>query len=402
MRRLSTLVLLIIAAAASAFADCTPGTLDVFSSTNIAVGEVPANSDGCAIGTPVKGDAVSINAGGETIAMTVVKYSPGITVGTATLRGILQLASVDPAPEKLQLINNETTVSVTIGTATFNARVLNPSPNYFHYNWSVGPATSGNPNGGSGSSGTTATASATSGSTGTTSNNNAGAILLQGSAQYASSGMFGTKVGSARTVATISIDTTDQSAPSFVDNNTATLGFQWAVPPLGNLLKQGTIGFQGSAAKAFHSDIHDLDATVMVTGWLPIIHTLNVFNRQGQFISAPLSFTASYGYRNRDMDSQTFHGKVFEATALYHVFAADRYKLDFAGDWTVDDLTNRPPTTPRTQRLYKATISYLADPAAGFSLLTSFEDGSAGVMLTKVRQYFVGLAVSKINFSGGK
>jgi hypothetical protein len=391
-----TLVLLLSATAvSSAFADCGTATLSTFSNTNISVGEVPANADDCQIGTPAAGDAASITAGGETIAMTVVKYSAGITTATATLRGIVRLAVVDPAPEKLQLINNETSVSVTIGKATFSARVLSPTPNYFRYRWSVGPATSGDPNGGS-------SASSTTGSGSTSTSNSAGAIRVQYTAQYANSGMLGTKVGSTQTVATVDIDTTDQNDPSFIDNNKATLGFQWAVPPVSNLLKQGTIGFSGSAAKSFHQDIHDIDATVNFSGWLPVIHTLNLFNRSGQFISAPLSFTASYGYRNREQSGDTFHGRVFEATALYHIFAADRYKLDLSGDWTVNDLSNRPPTTPRSQRLYKATISYLADPAAGFSLLTSFEDGSAGVMLTKVRQYFVGLAVSKINFSGGK
>ena len=405
MKRILTLVLLLSAAAvSSAFADCGTATLSTFSNTNVSVGEVPANADDCQVGTPAKGDTASITAGGETIAMTVVKYSAGITTATATLRGILQLAVVDPAPEKLQLINNETNVSVTIGKATFSARVLNPTPNYFRYRWSVGPATSGDPNGGGSGSSTTSgiIANDTAGSGSTSTSKSAGAIRVQYSAQYANSGMLGTKVGSTQTVATIDIDTTDQNDPSFIDNNKATLGFQWALPAAGNLLKQGTIGFSGSAAKSFHQDIHDIDATVNFSGWLPVIHTLNLFNRSGQFISAPLSFTTSYGYRNREQSGDTFHGRVFEATALYHIFAADRYKLDLAGDWTVNDLSNRPATTPRTQRMYKATISYLADPAAGFSLLTSFEDGSAGVMLTKVRQYFVGLAVSKINFSGGR
>ena len=183
--------------------------------------------------------------------------------------------------------------------------------------------------------------------------------------------------------------------------NRATAGFRWDVPPAGNILKQGKIGFEGRASKAFHSDIHDLDAAVTFSGWVPVLKTINLFNDEGDYISAPLSFDVSYGYRNREEAGSSYKGRIFEASALYHIFAANRYKLDLSATWTVNDLSNRPATTPRTQRMYKAAVSYLADPAKGFSVLTTIEDGSAGVMLTDLRQYFIGLAISKLDFSGG-
>jgi hypothetical protein len=238
----------------------------------------------------------------------------------------------------------------------------------------------------------------------TTAPANTNAIRLQYSADYARTGLLGdpnTFLGNTQTLATVSIDTTDQDDPGLIDNNRATLGARWSIPPAGNLLKQGKLGIEGRGSKAFHQNVHDLDAAVTFAGWVPLLKTLNLFNDEGEFISTPLSFQVSYGYRSRNQAGETFHGKVFEASALYHIFAANQYKLDLGATWTVNDLTNRPATTPRTQRMYKATVSYLADPAKGFSVLTTIENGSAGVMLTKVRQYFVGLAISKLNFSGG-
>jgi len=382
MKRGIVLVLLALTCAATTLGDCSP-TVVARSTTKITVSNITTD---CNFGTPAPGDAVSIAAGGTTIATTVVKYA--LVTTPISLPGILQLASTDPVPEKLTEINNESTVTVTVNGNTATAQVLTTSPNYFKYNYSVGPAETGDAKGQSGSTSTTTTASSS------------GAIRVKLDAQYAGTGILGTPVGSAQTLATVDVDTTDQDSASFIDNNQATLAFLWKVRPLGNVLKQGKLGFQGSYTKAAHSDIHDFDSTITFSGWLPIIHNLNLFNRQGDFISTPMAITASYGRRNRDQQGEQFKGNVFTGTALYHVFAIDKYKVDFNVTWTVNDLSNRPPTTPRTQRLYQATISYLADPAKGFSVLTSFESGSAGVMLKDVREYFVALSLSKLNFSG--
>jgi hypothetical protein len=392
----TTFLILFTLTAAAAFGDCKPN-LSARSTTYIAIGNI---TDDCNFGTPAPGDTASIKAADSTIAAMVVKFHPGKTVGTVQLPATLEVASTDSAPEKLRLINNEGSVSVTVNGNKADAKVLTTSPNYLRYDWSVGPATSGDANGGSSSSSSTTNGTDTAGSNNSSSKASSGAIRLKYNGAYASSGMLGTPVGSAQTTATVNIDTTDQKDTSFIDNNRGTLGFRWNLPSVSNILKQGAFGFDGRVSKAAHHDIHDIDGAVTFSGWLPVIHNLNLLNRGGEFISTPLSLTASYGYRNRHMQGDQFHGKVFEATALYHVFAVDRYKVDFDATWTVNELSNRPATTPHTQRLYKATVSYLADPAKGFSMVTSFEDGSAGVMLTKVRQYFVGLALSKLNFTG--
>ncbi|HET9225173.1 MAG TPA: hypothetical protein VFR31_00785, partial [Thermoanaerobaculia bacterium] len=126
---------------------------------------------------------------------------------------------------------------------------------------------------------------------------------------------------------------------------------------------------------------------------------LTLFSREGDFIAAPLSFKASYGYRDRDQSGESADGYVFEGSALYHLFLLDRFQISFNATWTHNDLDSSEDV-PSTQRLYKATIAYLEDPESGFKVLTSIEDGSAGVMLRKVRQYFIGVAVSKLNLNG--
>src|SRR5205823_3531619 len=118
------------------------------------------------------------------------------------------------------------------------------------------------------------------------------------------------------------------------------------------------LGVEARGSKAAHQDVHDFDAAIKAAGWLPIVPALNFLNSSGNFIAPPLSLSASYGYKNRDQQGEHFHGLVFEGTALYQLFALDRINVDLNGTWTVNRLSNRPTTTPKTQRMYKATISY--------------------------------------------
>jgi len=384
MNRLLPIVLLLIGSVARAA--CT-SQLQVQPSGHIAI-------DFCAPLTVAQGDGFTITIDGVAIpvvAETVVDLEDVIKVETDV---------VNPASPEVVLLgqggNEKVTASVGSQTVTLTVKARSTNfQNYRKYTWSVGPATKGNKDGSS----STSTAATTT----TTDNASPGAIRLQYNASFAKGRPLSDKSTiPLQTIGTLEIDTTDQHDPGFIDNNRGTFGLQIARLGLGNFLKQGRIGVEARASKAFHADVHDLDGALTLAGWLPVIPSLNILNREGNFLAPPLSFSASYGYRNRDQSGDRFHGRVFEGKALYHVFAGDRFNLDFAGTWTINDMYNRPTTTPKTQRLYKATISYLENPNRGFTVLTTIEDGSAGVMLTKVRQYFIGLALSKINFSGSK
>jgi len=175
MRHRIALILLALSIAAAALGDCSP-TVVARSTTKITVSNITTD---CNFGTPAAGDAVTITAGGIAIAATVVKYA--LVTTPIALPGILQLASTDPAPEKLTEINNQSTVTVTVGGNKATAQVLTTSPNYFQYNYSVGPAESGDAKGQSSGSSTT-----------TTTTTSTGAIRLKLDANYASSGILGT------------------------------------------------------------------------------------------------------------------------------------------------------------------------------------------------------------------
>lgn len=338
------------------------------------------------------GTNFTIVADDITIPVIARRVHPGLSPGTTQV----ETNALDAAPELVALAHGGNTVTIRIDSKEIKTDVV-PTvtlfDNHYRYHWSTGPATAGDEKGKSG--GTSATA-ATAGGTSTA------AVRLQFIGDFAKGGSLAdnSSVG-LQTGGALSIDTTDQHDPAFIDNNRGSLGLHITRLRAGHFFNQGRVGIEARASKSFHQDVHDFDGVVMLAGWLPVLPSLNILNRNGNFVAPPLSFSVSYGYRNRTQAGDKLHGRVFEGSALYHVFAADRFNVDFNGTWTINQLSNRPVTTPKTQRMYKATISYLEDPQKGFSLLTTIEDGSAGVMLTKVRQYFVGLALSKINFSGG-
>jgi hypothetical protein len=137
-----------------------------------------------------------------------------------------------------------------------------------------------------------------------------------------------------------------------------------------------------------------------VSGWVPVLRSLTLFSSQGEFIAAPLTFNASYGYRQHSQDAGTTNGRVFEVVANYNLYLFDQYQLTLNGTLTHNDFDKPQAGVPATQRLYKAQIAYLANPRTGFSVVTSFENGSAGVMLHDVRQYFIGIALGRMNLGG--
>jgi len=339
---------------------------------------------------PQKGDPVVIEAGGGQIE-TKVDFSKQLT-GIFDGQTELTLAISEPAKaqENMLLLVGVQTATIKIGATSFEAAVQQGpnNRNTSHYEWSIGPATQGNKN--------TDTAGTTSTSTATVDN----ALRFRYTGEYARGGFFGQKTNALlQTTASLSIDTTDQSSPDFIDNNRVSVGTRLTNLSFGRLLMHGNLGLEARLDKAFHQDVRDADAVVTASGWVPVIPSITLFS-QSQFIAAPLSFKASYGYRDRSQAGESVKGRVFEGSALYNLFLFDRFQVSFSATLTNNDLDTQPANTPKTQRLYKGTIAYLENPDTGFKVLTSIEDGSAGVMLRKVRQYFLGIALSKIDLSG--
>jgi hypothetical protein len=381
---------LLLVASASAFGQCK-NTLRVQSASAIGLSlcsDVPALESG---------KSIVIEAGGSQIVTTVKKSSGVLTEGVfkGTQNVDAEVAEPAKAQENVLLLSGVDTATIKLDAKVFIVTVQRDqgAQNLFNYQWSVGPATKGDKNG------ATASSSADSGANDT--NSSPGAVRLHYTGEYARGGFFGgMKKLSLQTTASLSIDTSDQSSPDFVDNNQATLGVQLKNLSFGRLWMHGGVGIEARIEKAFHQDVRNIDASLTASGWVPILRSFTLFSKNGEFIAAPLSFKASYGYRDHNQSGASVNGRVFEGSALYHLFLLDQFQISFSATLTHNDLNNQPSGIPRTQRLYKATIAYLENTESGFKVLTSVEDGSAGVMLRKVRQYFIGVAISKLNLSG--
>lgn len=348
---------------------------------------------------PAIGDKITIEANGQSVEATVFASAP--------LMGPQSVGASASHTDVISLLTGST-ATVKYGAQTITVKIQPPAfaaENKFETEWSIGPATTGDQDGDTedGGDGTAVSAETPAGDD---SSGNAGALNLKYSLDYAHGGIFGIQQDRlVQTTASLSIDTTDQDSPDFIDNNRATVGLSLIGLSAGRLWMHGEFGVEARLEKAFHRDIHNADVVAKVAGWVPIAPAVSLFGKK-QFITVPLTFSASYGYRNRDQEEASFDGRVFEATALYHFFAFDRFMVSLNGTLTVNDLSNRAATIPRTQRMYKATIAYLENPDSpsdGFKVLTSIENGSFGVMLKEVRQYFIGVGFSKLSaLTGGK
>lgn len=390
MKRSLLLALLVAALASPALAQCKD-TLRAMSPSLIGLSLCP--------GTPVpaEGDTLVIAAGGGEFEATVT--SSQSTLGTQLVNS--EVAEPAKAQENMLLLVGVATATVTVEDADpFPVDVLQDptaiAQSYSRYEWSLGPATEG---------ASSDEAEGDGGGDGETGGEDepadeAGALRLRFTGGYSRAGLFGAmKKSRLHTKASLAIDTTDQDSPDFVDNNQATLGVGFTNLSFGRLLAHGSARLEGQVERGFHHDVQNVDAVVSVSGWVPLFRSLTLLSREGEFIAAPLSFTASYGFRDHDQGDESTNGRVLEASALYHLFLFDQYQVSLSATWTRNDLDAMPADLPGTQRLYKATIAYL-DPDNGFKVLTSIEDGSAGVMLREVRQYFVGIALSRLAFGG--
>ena len=387
-----TVIAFLLLAASAAFAQTGCKDLLQFPSSTV------VGLSLCTAPFPAVGDKITIGANGQSADATV-------TISDFVL--VAQTVEAVPTQGNIIEMLDSSTATVKYGGSTVSVEIQPPAfaaDNKLEYKWSIGPATKGDQDGDTEDGGGT-TASGADTPASDDSPGNTGALNLKYSLDYAHGGIFGTQEDRlVQTTASLSIDTTDQDSHDFIDNNRAAVGFSLIGLSAGRLWMHGEFGVEARLEKAFHRDVHNADAVAKVAGWIPVARPVNLFGKK-QFITVPLTFSASYGYRNRDQEDESFDGRVFEATALYHFFAYDRFMISLNGTWTVNDLSDRAATVPRTQRMYKATIAYLENPdkpSDGFKVLTSIENGSFGVMSKEVRQYFVGVAFSKLSaLTGG-
>ena len=193
----------------------------------------------------------------------------------------------------------------------------------------------------------------------------------------------------------LKIDSTDQKT-GFIDDNSIDAGLYLPGLGINDLLAQGKIGIDVSYARPIHDDqTHDLDATLTVGGWFPFLQSINLLSKTTQR-GSPLSLSASYGYRSKRLSGTTADGTLFSGTAGYHFYVLDNYRVDFTTTTTWTGTDKLPAGTPKTQHYFKAQILYAATPTSKFGIVTSVENGSIGPVLDKVRNYFIGVALSQI------
>ena len=335
---------------------------------------------------PAEGQPMLVGVGSSQFETTVTQATSvfGFTVVNATV------VDATKAQQNLLLLSGAQDATLQYESTTISVKVIPADPltakNYTNYNWSVGPAK----------------APSITPSTGQTSTQNLDAVRVQATGNYARGGLFfmsTPKETLLQSTASLAIDTTDTDDPSFVDNNRAAASVGFTNLSAGRLWMHGNAGIQANVDKAFHSGSQNINATVTVSGWVPLLRSFTFFSTQGDFIAAPLSFTASYGYQSRRQPGVSTSGLVFEGTANYYFYMFDDYQVQLSGTWTVNNMSDGT-NVPGTQRLYKANISYLADNRTGFYAVASFQDGSAGAMLDSVRQYFIGVGLAKLNLGG--
>lgn len=382
-----TALLLMLAASAS-YAQCTNiVTVNSAIDADSIAGAVFLTLDGqCdqAIPPIEPGGEITIVAGGKQFGADVKEV-----IRTDKLVRIAAAAGGPAAEDEAALdqLATDAAATIRIGTTSFAATIVNPDApllDITRYKWSLGPATK---------------------STSTSSTDSAeGAFRFTYEGEYARPGFFGRGTSDAKfqTLATLSLDTTNSDDQGYIDNNRFTLGVRSVELPLSDLLAQAHLGIEGRVTRSVHQPAQDNDLAVTFSTWIPSLPSRTILSRSPAFISPPLAISLSYGYRSKDVPgAKSVSGRSGEATATYFLYGFDKYQMTLSGKWTLNDMSDRPSTIPRTQRLYKVAIAYLANPAKGFEVQTSFESGSIGPLATKVRQYAIAIAAKKFSFAGG-
>jgi hypothetical protein len=341
---------------------------------------------------PSCGQATNINKGDS---LTVTSSQKQVSATVAAIRNVnqsnVQLMQVDAvagAPAADDAASLESFPSgngtVTYNGTTVNAQVLNGAAvNTKRYTWSVGPASQAD-------NGSAATSTATT-----------SALRLQYAGEFIQSGFFGRTTSAAKfeTRATASIDTTTTNKSGFIDDNEVTFGLRSLQLKLPGL-NQVHFGIQGQLAKAAHQDVHDGTVTATFATWVPEVPSITIFSSVPDYVAPPLTIDLSYGYKDKETTTASMHGRGGDGTVAYRLYVWDKYEVRASERWTLNDFSNRAASVPRTQRLFQVQISYLENPATGFKVAASYQNGSVGPVLTAVKQFFLGVAISKFSFSG--
>ena len=330
------------------------------------------------------GDQLTLIIGAARCTGTVTKYDPALLgISAAVTFSVPEACS----PTATYAATNAQLIS---GTTTTNLTLIN-ALNQFAQTLSVGPVTAGDQQG--------------NGET-TASNSASQAFQLQYKATYVKEPPFVPTpnlpfLARLERSLRLSIDTTDQEQ-GFIDDNNLDGGLFLPRLSAGNFLAQGKIGAEVQYARAIHTSDANLDAVATVQGLIPAVQSLNLFSettRRG----SPLALSFSYGLRRSShsataaADATTDNGTVFTGTALYHIFAGDQYQVDLSATTTWNNVDNLPAGTSRTQHNFKAQIWYAPNAASPFKVTTSFSNGSFGPVLTRLRQYFVGVALAGVS-----
>jgi hypothetical protein len=193
----------------------------------------------------------------------------------------------------------------------------------------------------------------------------------------------------------LKIDTTDRKGTSFTDDNSASAGVFLPRVSAGALLNRARFGVQAAYNRALHSDDSNFDGKLLFEGWLPFFQAQTLLSKNS-YAAPPLSFNVGWGYRDQNGASTRSHGTVFDGRLAYHLYLLEQYRIDFEQHTVVNQMNDRPSTTPKTQHSWKASVLMSPKPGGSFSAVMSFENGHAGPVFTKLRQYFVGIGFQRL------